>query len=308
MKVNLNDLTIIIPAYNEEEGLGQTLEDLSKVSAIKDAQVILIDDGSTDKTAKVAEGFEFVQVISHRYNIGYGGAIKTGVRATKRKYVCWYDADGQHRPEDLIKLVRRVKKVDADWGLGVRSADSHMSMNRKPGRFLLRMAVQLAARRPIPDFNSGLRIFRTECLRRYLHLLPDGFSASTTTSLLMTERGYIGANVKIRTNKRVGKSQVRQVADGLVTLTLILRIMLLFRALLFFFAIGATLVLTGIGYSAYVMSINKQGIPIGGLFLMMTGVLTILMGLIADQLSLIRRERFEEISISTNTNEDEREG
>lgn len=307
MKVNLNNLTIIIPAYNEEEAIGQTLEDLSKVSAIKDAQVIVIDDGSIDNTSKIAKVFPFVQVISHRYNIGYGGAIKTGVRATQRKYVCWYDADGQHRPEDLVKLVRRVQKVDADWGLGVRSADSHMSTNRKPGRFLLRLAVQLVAKKPIPDFNTGLRVFRTDCLRRYLHLLPDGFSASTTTSLLMTERGYRGANVKIRTRKRVGKSHVRQVADGLMILTLILRILLLFRALLFFFGIGAMLVLAGIAYSLYMISVNNKGIPIGGLFLMMTGVLTILMGLIADQLSLIRRERFEEISISTNTKEEEEE-
>lgn len=300
MQVNLNNLTIIIPAFNEEDAIGQTLEDLSTVAGIKDAQVILIDDGSNDKTSEIAKGFPFVQVISHRYNIGYGGAVKTGVRATQRKYVCWYDADGQHRPEDMVKLVRRVQKVDADWGLGVRSSDSHISMSRRPGKLLLQLAVQLAAKRPIPDFNSGLRVFRTECLSQYLHLLPDGFSASTTTSLLMTERGYRGANIKIKAGKRIGTSQVHQLKDGIGTLTLILRIFLLFRALLFFSTIGAAIALGGLLYSAYVACVNKMGIPIGGLFLMMTGTLIIMMGLIADQLSLIRRERFEDLSSSSH--------
>lgn len=304
MKVNSKDLAIIIPAYNEEDAIGQTLEDLSKVPALEDAQVIVVDDGSTDSTLGIARRFPFVRVISHRYNIGYGGAIKTGVRAAKRKYVSWYDADGQHCPKDLVKLVRRVQKVDADWGLGVRSAGSHTDVKRKPGKFLLQLAVRLAAKRPIPDFNSGLRIFRTECLSRYLHLLPDGFSASTTTSLLMTERGYRGANIKIQAQQRIGTSQVNQVRDGIGTLVLILRIFLLFRALMFFSTVGAVIGLIGLLYSLYIASVNKMGIPIGGLFLMTTGTLIIMMGLVADQLSLIRRERFEDYVFSSENVQD----
>lgn len=298
-------LAIIIPAYNEEKAISKVLQDLKETEKLQGAEIILIDDGSTDRTVEQASAVSGVRVIKHRFNVGYGGAIKTGVRATKRKYVCWYDADGQHRPEDLVKLVRRVQKVDADWGLGVRSADSHMSMNRKPGKFLLRLAVQLAAKRPIPDFNSGLRVFRTKCLSRYLHLLPDGFSASTTTSLLMTERGYRGANIKIKTQKRIGTSQLHQLKDGIKTLILILRIFLLFRALLFFSTIGTVIALGGILYSAYIASVNKMGIPIGGLFLMMTGTLIIMMGLIADQLSLIRRERFEDFAHSSYDKKDQ---
>jgi glycosyltransferase involved in cell wall biosynthesis len=297
-------LTIIIPAYNEEQVIQQTLEELRSTSELQAAKIVVVDDGSSDKTAEMASTVPGVNVLSHRYNIGYGGAIKTAVRAAKTKYVCWYDADGQHRPEDLIKLVRRVQKTDADWGLGVRSRDSHNSVVRKPGKFILSLAVQLAAGKTVPDFNSGLRVFRTQCLIRYLHLLPNGFSASTTTTLLMMERGYRDAHIKIQTRKRVGTSQVNQFKDGIRTLTLILRIFLLFRALLFFSTIGILMLLAGIIYSACITFINKMGIPIGGLFLMMTGILTIFMGLIADQLSLIRRERFEDINLSSYNKKD----
>lgn len=298
-------LTIIIPAYNEEQVIKQTLEELRSTPELQAAEIFVVDDGSTDKTAELANTVPGVNVLSHRYNIGYGGAIKTAVRAAKTKYVCWYDADGQHRPQDLVKLVRRVQKTDADWGLGVRSRNSHNSFIRKPGKFVLSLAVQLAAGKIVPDFNSGLRVFRTQCLIRYLHLLPNGFSASTTTTLLMMERGYREANIKIQTRKRVGTSQVNQFKDGIRTLTLILRIFLLFRALLFFSTIGILMTLVGIIYSACIIFINKMGIPIGGLFLMMTGILTIFMGLIADQLSLIRRERFEDLALPSYNKKDE---
>lgn len=114
-------LTIIIPAFNEEQVIQQTLEELRLTPELQAAEIVVVDDGSSDKTAEMASTVPGVNVLSHRYNIGYGGAIKTAVRAAKTRYVCWYDADGQHRPEDLVKLVKRVQKTDADWGLGVGS-------------------------------------------------------------------------------------------------------------------------------------------------------------------------------------------
>ncbi len=291
--VDASSIAIIIPAFNEELAIKDTLDRLKANPKLKGAQTIVVDDGSTDKTAEIIDSVKGVEIIRHRNNIGYGASIKTAVRAANRKYVCWYDADGQHDPEDLVKLVRRVQKTDADWGLGVRSDKSHQILRRKPGKILLNLVVQLVVRQRVADFNSGLRVFRRDCLIRYLHLLPNGFSASTTTTLLMIERGYRAADVKIKTQKRTGTSQVRQFRDGIGTLTLILRIFLLFKALLFFSAIGSFMGLTGVLYSIYFVCRNKMGIPIGGLFLMMTSVIIILMGLIADQLSLIRRERFE---------------
>jgi len=297
--VDSSSVTIIVPAFNEERIIRKTLCDLRDTQALKEAKIIVVDDGSKDRTAAMAAGIDGVRVLHHRHNVGYGGAIKTGVRAAATRYVCWYDADGQHRPKDLVKLIRRVQKIDADWGLGVRSADSYSVIHRQPGRLLLRMVVQLAARQRVNDFNTGMRIFRTDCLKRYLHLLPNGFSASTTTTLLMIERGYLGANVRITTPPRVGKSQVKPISDGVRMLALIVRIFLLFRALFFFSVAALVLFVAGVAYSAYVMSMRHLGVPVAGLFLMTTGTLTFFMGLIADQLSLIRRERFEDMPQAT---------
>lgn len=295
MVIDSKTVSIVIPVYNEEQVIQQTIEKLQATPEIQDAEIIVVDDGSTDQSGQLIQSISGVRVLSHRYNMGYGAAIKTAVRVSTREYICWYDADDQHNPKDLVRLVRKVQRQDADWGLGIRTKNSHENTARKPGKFILKLAVQIAARRRVSDFNSGLRVFRTQCLRRYLHLLPNGFSASTTTTLLMIERGYRCAEVKIQTSERTGQSQVSQFRDGIKTLTLILRIFLLFRALALFFTVGALMTLVGILYSAYTMYFNKMGIPIGGLFAMSTGVLTIFMGLIADQLSLIRRERFEDV-------------
>lgn len=289
-------LAIIIPAYNEEKAVRQVLEDLAGTLELQGAEILLVDDGSTDQTAREAKAVPGVRVLRHRRNVGYGGAIKTGVRATKREYICWYDADGQHRPGDLVKLVQKVQAEDADWGVGVRGENSHRQLNRLPGKWVLHTVVRIAAKsRYVPDFNSGLRVFRTQWLRIYLHLLPNGFSASTTTTLLMLERGYRMVEVPIETRERIGSSEVRQLRDGMRTLMLILRIFMLFRALVLFLVPGLLILLTGVVYSFAVMYKNRLGIPIAGLLMMMTGLLTVFMGLIADQLSQIRRERFEDL-------------
>jgi len=289
-------LSIIIPAFNEEQAIQQTLKELRKTPELKHAEIIVVDDGSTDQTAKRAASVPGIHVLRHKENIGYGAAIKTAVRASKRDFVCWYDADGQHRPENLVRLVQRVQEEDADWGLGIRGKDSPEILKRKLGKILLRLAVQIASRRKVADFNTGLRVFRTKWLVTYLHLLPNGFSASTTTTLLMIERGYRCAEVEIKTERRIGRSQVRLLRDGVRTLLLILRILLLFRAMLLFFIPGILMLLSGIIYSLWIMSINRMGFPIAGLLVIVTGVLTIFMSLIADQLSQMRLERFEDIA------------
>lgn len=300
MEYDFKDISICIPAFNEEVAIESTLNQLRSAPDLSGAEIIVVDDGSIDKTYVKAISVDGVKVIRHRRNLGYGASIKTAIKASNKKYVAWYDADGQHRPSDLIKLVKRIKRSNSDWGIGIRSHNSHQQSNRKLGKFLLNIAVQIAARRPVPDFNSGMRIFRRECIIKYMHLLPEGFSASTTSTLLMTERGYISSNIKIEVQKRIGKSQVKQFRDGMTTLLLILRIFLLFRAFLFFFTIGSFMLTAGAIYTLVILWLNNQGMPVGGLFLMMTGVITILMGLIADQLSLIRRERFEDVCFLKN--------
>jgi len=157
---------------------------------------------------------------------------------------------------------------------------------------LLKFVAQLIARQRIPDLNSGLRCFRREVIERYLHLLPDGFSASTTSTLLMIKRGYRLDYVPIVTERRVGTSTVK-ISDGLATLHLMTRLMVLFDAFRFFTALSALQILPGLIYGL-ILAIDKgMGFPTFAAMLVISGVLTFLIGLVCDQIAAMRQERFE---------------
>jgi len=286
-------LSVIIPAYNEAVGLPATLTELCAEPRLADAEIIVVDDGSDDETAVLAGEVERVHVMQHRVNRGYGSAILTGVRKSTGVYIIWYDADGQHRPEDLLRVYDELVSENLDYCIGVRDERSHHVQARQFGKSILRWVVNVAAGEPITDFNSGLRGFRREVLLRYLHLLPKGFSASTTTTLIMKERGYIGADVPIVVAERVGKSSVKQFRDGARTLMIILRLILLFKPLLFFGVIGGFFMLVGTVYGFAEAIALREGFPVFGALLIILGVQAFFFGLLSDQISQQRRERFE---------------
>lgn len=287
-----SQVTIIIPAYNEEKGIGKTLHSLIENPQLQDAEIIVIDDGSSDNTRQEIARFPQVICIRHHVNQGYGSAILTGVRRSSRPYIVWFDADGQHRIEDLLKIIEALITNDLDYCIGVRGSDSHDVANRRAGKAVLRFIVQLVAGQPIKDFNSGLRGFRRNILEQYLHLLPRGFSASTTTTLLMIERRHYGKEVPIVVLERVGKSSVKQFRDGMRTMVIILRLLLLFKALYFYGTIGLLLTGGGVIYGLYITFRDGLGFPIAGAVIVILGIQIILIGLISDQISLMRRERF----------------
>jgi glycosyltransferase involved in cell wall biosynthesis len=291
-RVDWADLSVVIPAYNEQRGIVATLEALRR--ECPEAEVLVIDDGSADLTALRARGVPGVKVISHAMNRGYGGAIKTGVRNASRRCVAWYDADGQHRPQDLLAVAAPVVAGLEDVVIGVRGRDSAVQRDRVAGKWVLALAARWISREDIPDLNSGLRCFRTEVIRRYLHLLPDGFSASTTSTLMVMKRGYRVGYAPIRVHPRVGTSTVRIVADGLRTLQLITRIVVLFEAFRVFTTLGALLFVPGVLYSIVWATFVGQGVPTLGAMMVITGVFTFFMGILADQIAELRKERFED--------------
>ena len=290
----LSELAVIIPAYNEQDGIGPTLRSLRE--ACPEAQIIVIDDGSTDRTGEVARGVPGVHVIRHARNRGYGASLKTGLRATRRRYVAWYDADGQHRPQDLIRVASPVIEGRYDVVIGVRGKDSAVQRDRAAGKWLLGFVARLVSGERIPDLNSGLRCFRRDVILRYLHLLPDGFSASTTSTLMMMKRGYRIGYVPIVARPRVGKSTVKIFADGMRTLQLIVRIIVLFEAFKIFTLFGAALLVPGLIYGVAVALIKGQGFPTLAGTAVIAGLLTFFMGIIADQVVELRKERFEDLS------------
>jgi len=288
-----SDFSIIIPAYNEEEGILEVLTDLCQRNDLLDTEIIVVDDGSTDRTGDIVSTFQRVKYSRHPHNRGYSSAIKTGIKISTSKYVIWFDADGQHRTDDLIMVADTLKRKKLDYCIGVRDAKSHRVFNRRFGKFILKLAVTFAAGRNIGDFNSGLRGFKREVIMQYLHLLPKGFGASTTTSLLMVENSHVGEEVPITVLSRTGKSSVRQIRDGLRTLMLILRIFLIFKPLHFFGGIGGLSIFVGSIYGISEAIIYRLGFPVFAAILIIFGIQSLFFGLLCDQISALRRERLE---------------
>ncbi|MCB0378299.1 MAG: glycosyltransferase family 2 protein [Bdellovibrionales bacterium] len=290
---NLSDATVVIPAYNEEEGIQNTLETLKK--AFPEIQVIVVNDGSKDRTFEIASSVPGVQVLNHELNRGYGAALKTGMRRAETPVIAWYDADGQHRTEDLQKILEPILNKQLDVAIGARGKGSAFVAKRVPGKILLRFISQLIARRKIPDLNCGLRAFRRDVIIPYLPLLPNGFSASATTTLLMLKRGYHTRFIPVHADPRVGTSTVKM-SDGLRTMMILYRILILFDSFLLFFVVAMLQVLPALAYSIYKAYQDGLGFPVLGATILTSGLITLGLGVLSQQINEIRQERLESSS------------
>lgn len=290
-------LSVLIPAYNESAGIGRTLEELITYVDMEETEIIVVDDGSTDNTADIAREFPAVRLIRHGVNKGYGTAIKTATRAAVGEIVAWYDADGQHRPEDLKKVVDEIVQKNLDYCIGVRGKDSYVDKSRVFGKFILRLFLRIVTLKKATDFNSGLRAFKREVLLRYLSLLPKRFGASTVTTLLMQEEDYNGSEVPIVVRQRIGKSSVKQIKDGLRTIMLILNVILLFHPMRVLGSSGVVMVLAGLIYGGVCALQWHGGFPVFAAVLIIFGFQLFCFGLLSHQISRVRKEKFEDPGI-----------
>jgi glycosyltransferase involved in cell wall biosynthesis len=232
----IKNLTVIIPAYNEEEGIRNTIISLYDSIKEKKWEILIINDGSTDRTHEILMQIPFVKVIAHPHNKGYGACLKTGIRNSKTEFIAFYDADGQHKPQDLIELFNNLMTLDMI--VGKRGKDSHQDWTRKPGKWVLARVANFLTGRRIPDLNSGLRITKKDVIIKMLHLFPDGFSFSTTSTIAFMNMGYNVGYYPIKVNKRIGKSSVKQLKHGSTAILLILRLIVLFNPLKVFFPVS----------------------------------------------------------------------
>lgn len=285
--------SILIPAFNEENGIAATLQELIDEPRLKGFEIIVVNDGSSDLTAEVVKGFPTVTLVTHRKNRGYGASIKTAVRKASGEYVFWFDADGQHQAEDVVRIAEKIIGDNLDYCIGIRDHRSYAEKGRIFGKFILKHVVNIAAGQEVQDFNSGLRAFKRSLLLRYLHLLPERFGASTTTTLLMLCSDYVGDEVPIVVRKRIGKSSVKQLRDGFQTLFLTLRIFIMFKPILFFGNIGWVFIVAGSLYGFSEAFLSKHGFPVLSAIVIGVGVQSLFFGILADQLSSIRIERLE---------------
>lgn len=245
-------LSVVIPAYNEERGLGPVLEQIGAVlaGAAFPWEILVVDDGSTDGTAAAAAGRAGVRVVAHRANRGYGAAVKTGIRQARHEVVCITDADGTYPAEWIPKLAARVLGGEADMAVGSRTGKKvAIPLVRRPAKWFIGKLANLVAGEPIPDINSGLRAFRRSLALRFFNLLPDGFSLTTTITLAMTTNGYAIEYEPIDYHPRVGRSKIRPVRDTLAFLQLILRTALYFAPLRIFLPLAALMLLAAVGWA-----------------------------------------------------------
>lgn len=290
-KFNSSNLSIIIPLFNEEKSIGDLLKKITKHKLLQNAEIIVIDDGSTDKSVEIVEKYPNVYLVKHRMNQGYGAAITTGIKHAKRDFLVWVDSDGQHKIEDLIRVSSVLINQNLDYCIGIRDNRSHHEKSRVLGKFILKTIVNIAAGQRITDFNSGLRGFKTSVIQHYTHLLPVRFGASTVTTLLMKEQKHLGMEVPIIVEKRTGTSTVHQIRDGFLSTLIILRVVLLFKPLIFFGSVGWILILGGGIYGITKSLQVGLGFPTLASLMISLGVQSFFFGILADQISLMRRER-----------------
>lgn len=279
-------VSVVIPIFNEEGALPALLDDLA--SPPPGYEVLVIDDGSTDKTSDILKA-RGISVIRHPYNIGYGAALKTGIRRAQGELIAIMDADGQHRLSDVADLVARME--DFEMIVGARTKDSQTSHLRKPFKILLGWVANYLSGTKIPDLNSGFRVFRRASVAEFLPILPNGFSFTTTQTLAFLTAGYPVGYVPFTAAKREGRpSNVRVFFDGFNSVMLIVRTIALFNPLRVFLPISFFLLGVGGLYLAEEMY-RTRDIPDGAVLVLLAGILTLFFGILADQISLMRRFR-----------------
>jgi glycosyltransferase involved in cell wall biosynthesis len=285
-----NRLSIIIPAFDEEDGIGPTLTTL--LAQLPDAEIIVVDDGSSDRTCDRVLQFPKVVLLQHPFNSGYGAALKTGMASARREFVAWFDADNEHRVEDLTAMVETIAREKVAAVIGQRKFGGPSPL-RTWGKLIILMLARSLDFKGGKDINCGLRVFRRDVIVRYLQLLPDSFSASITSTIILLERGYPIAHHTVDLNQRVGTSKVK-ISDGFVALMLVLRILMLFAPMRIFLRFGFLLFAVGLVYGLVMVFTMGQGLPTSALGAMLGGVLTALVGLIADQISQMRLTRYDQ--------------
>jgi len=280
----MEPVSIVIPAYNEEHGLGPVLEALlaDMAQAGGPFEVIVVDDGSKDETAVIAEQYP-VTVLRHRVNKGYGAALKTGIRHAQHDLICITDADGTYPNNRIPQLVNLLTSEGYDMVVGARIGENvQIPLVRRPAKWALGRLAAYVANEPIPDLNSGLRVFRRHVALRFFNILPNQFSFTTTITLAMLTNQYLVLYVPIDYFARVGKSKIRPIHDTINFMQLVLRIGLYFAPLKLFLPLSLWLLILGIAWGSLTLAVTGQIADVSTLVIVMTAFQVFVIGLLAE--------------------------
>jgi glycosyltransferase involved in cell wall biosynthesis len=277
-------VSVVVPAFDEEAAIGVVIEKLRSAGAWH--ELLVVDDGSGDRTADIAAAAG-ARVIRHPYNKGNGAAVKTGIRHASGEYVLIIDADGQHTATDAVRLVAFLGEYDLV--VGARIGSGQASAARSIGNRMLNGIASYLTGRPIPDLTSGLRAARTSGLREFLHLLPNGFSTPTTTTLSFVKAGYSVRFEPITVAPRLGRSKIKLVSDGTKFFLILLKVVTVFSPLRIFLPLAAAAFTLGAAYAVWT-AITQQHITNSSVLLILLAVVIFLVGLVSEQISTLRAE------------------
>jgi len=283
-------VSVVLPAKNEVEGLRRTLPALR--ACLPDAEIIVVDDGSTDATASVAAGLG-ARVLSSPYSMGNGAAIKRGALAAQGDILVFMDADGQHDPALIPDLLARLED-GYDMVVGARDGTGQASVGRGLANRLYNLLASWMTGHDVKDLTSGFRAVRADRFREFLHLLPNGFSYPTTSTMAFFRSAYPVAYLSVRVDKRVGTaSHIRPLKDGVRFLLIIFKIATLYSPLKLFLPAATAFFLTGFGYYAYTYLTFGRFTNMSTL-LFSAAVIIFLIGLVSEQITSLTYTRREE--------------
>lgn len=277
--------SVVIPAYNEAKSIGSVVRALTEVGPWR--EILVVDDGSTDATGDQARDAG-ADVLRHPYNKGNGAAVKTGLRRASGEFIVIIDGDGQHRPGLAPRLVARLGEYDLV--VGARPDATQATVGRRVGNFILARLASFLAGREIPDLTSGFRAARRSYLLEFIHLLPNGFSTPTTTTLAFIRAGYNVAFETADADARVGRSKIRFARDGFKFFLILLRVITIFSPLRIFVPISLVSLFLGGGYAAWTIA-TQTHITNSSVLLIVLGVIVFLLGLMSEQIATLRFEK-----------------
>ena len=281
------EVTILLPAYNEAGVIGETIRAIRALHP--DFEILVVDDGSTDNTMR--EAMEAgANVWPHPYNMGNGAAIKSGLRCARGEWVLMMDADGQHKPEDIARLLEHKDRYD--MVVGARTRQSETSAHRDLANWVYNRFASYVAQFKVEDLTSGFRLVRLSVARQFIYLLPNTFSYPSTLTLGYLRSGRTVKYIPIQTKARVGKSKIKLLKDGARFFLIITKIASLFSPFRVFLPISLGFFVTGLCYYAYTFLTQGRFTNMSAL-LFNSSIIIFMIGLVAEQISQMRYDRVE---------------
>ncbi len=280
-------ITIIIPAYNEAEVIGSVVDGIRAAAGDDDWEILVVDDGSSDETSERASR-PGVRVVKHPYNKGNGAAVKTGLREAVGEIICLMDADGQHDPREIPKLLTGLQTYDLV--IGTRTGRQSGGILRWLGNFFYNRLASYLTNHQIYDLTSGFRAAWRDKMLEFLPLFPNGFSYPVTSTMAFIKAGYNVGFIPVTVSKRVGQSKIRVLRDGVKFVLIAMRIIMLFSPMRIFLPISTLLFAGGAGYAIYTIT-TEVHITNTTVLLCTMSVVTFLIGLVSEQIALMRFER-----------------